>query len=112
VNGGFDMVTFLKTALADAGIIIITFLLFTAVIPGDIRHKIWEKYISSFAKFVVYIFIATVVINLVTALIVYKIRYERYMNIIAPSVQSVLIGFVASCVPRRGFEDKKREELR
>ena len=106
------MVTFIKTALADAGIIIITFLLFTIVISRDIRHKIWEKYISSFAKFVVYIFIATVVINIVTALIVYKIRYERYMNIIAPSVQSVLIGFVASCVPRRGFEDKKQEELR
>lgn len=101
--------TFLKVALVDIGIIIITFLLFSAIIPGDKRHVIWEKYISSFAKFVIYIFIATVIINVGTAYIVYSLQYERYLNIIAPSVQSILIGFVAACVPRRGIGDRREE---
>ncbi|EYE88495.1 membrane protein [Fervidicella metallireducens AeB] len=104
------MWTFLKVALLDAGIVIVTFILFSAIIPGYKRHAIWEKYISSFAKFVIYIFIATVAINILTAVIVYALEYERYLNIIAPSVQSILIGFVASCVPRRGVGDKKEEK--
>jgi hypothetical protein len=103
------MNTFLKVALADLGIIIVTFLFFTAIISGEKRHKIWEKYISAFSKFVIYIFILTIGINILTAVIVYKLQYERYLNIIAPSVQSILIGFVAACVPRRGVGDKKEE---
>lgn len=105
------MNTFLKVALADIGIIIVTFAFFTAIIPGHRRHKIWEKYISAFSKFVIYVFILTIAINIITAVIVYRLQYERYLNIIAPSVQSILIGFIAACVPRRGVGDKK-EELR
>jgi hypothetical protein len=103
------MSTFLRVALIDIGVIIASFIIFSAAIPGYKRHIIWEKYISSFAKFVIYIFIATVLINILTFAIVYALRYERYLNIIAPTVQSVLIGFVASCVPRRGVGDKKEE---
>ncbi len=106
------MYTFFKVALVDIGIIILTFGLFSAIIPGRARHTIWEKYISAFSKFVVYIFILTVVINILTAVIVYALQYERYLNIIAPSVQSILIGFVASCVPRRGVGDRKEERVR
>lgn len=106
------MYTFFKVALVDIGIIILTFGLFSAIIPGRARHTIWEKYISAFSKFVVYIFILTVVINILTAVIVYALQYERYLNIIAPSVQSILIGFVASCVPRRGVGDRKEERAR
>lgn len=106
------MYTFIKVALADIGIIIITFAIFTAIIPGNKRHVIWEKYISAFSKFVIYIFILTALVNILTAVIVYYLRYERYMNIIAPSVQSILIGFVAACVPRRGVGDKKEEKVR
>lgn len=105
------MYTFIKVALADIGIIIVTFVIFTALIPGDKRHRIWEKYISGFSKFVVYVFILSIAINIITAVIVYKFQYERYMNIIAPSVQSVLIGFIAACVPRRGVGDNKEEEI-
>lgn len=105
------MKTFLKVALADIGIIIVTFALFTAILPGSWRHKVWEKYISGFSKFVVYAFILTIAINIITAVIVYRLQYERYLNIIAPSVQSILIGFIAACVPRRGVGDK-REEIR
>lgn len=103
------MNNFLKYALVDVGIIIVSFVLFSAIISGSRRHRIWEKYISAFSKFVIYIFIITVVINILTAVIVYKLRYERYLNIIAPSVQSVLIGFVAACVPRRGVGDEGEE---
>lgn len=92
---------------ADIAVVIAAFLIFSAVIPGGKRHQIWEKYISSFAKFVIYIFIATAVINALTAYIVYALRYEKYLNIISPFVQSILIGFVASCVPRRGVKERK-----
>lgn len=98
-----------KIGLADIGIIIVTFLLFSAIIPGRKRHTIWEKHISSFAKFVIYIFIASLAINVLTAVIVYALQYQRYMNFIVTGVQSILIGFVAACVPRRGVGDNKEE---
>lgn len=103
------MNTFIKVAFADIGIIIVTFVFFTAIIPGNKRHSIWEKYISAFSKFVIYVFILTIAINILTAVVVYRLRYERYLNIIAPSVQSILIGFIAACVPRRGVGDNKEE---
>jgi magnesium-transporting ATPase (P-type) len=92
---------------ADIAIVIISFLIFSALIPGSKRHVIWEKYISSFAKFVIYVFIATAAINALTAYIVYALRYEKYLNIIAPFIQSILIGFIAACVPRRGINEKR-----
>lgn len=106
------MSTFFRVALLDLGIIIITFIFFSAIISGEKRHMIWEKYISSFAKFVIYIFIATLIINVLTAYIAYRLNYEQYLNIIAPTVQSFLIGFVAACVPRRGVGDHTPEEAK
>lgn len=106
------MYTFMKVAIVDIIIIIISFGIFSAIIPGSKRHIIWEKYISAFSKFVIYIFVLTAAINIATAFIVYALRYERYLNIIAPSVQSILIGFVAACVPRRGVGDRKEEKVR
>jgi hypothetical protein len=103
------MSTLLKYLLVDVAIIIVSFGLFTALIPGRARHNIWEKYISAFSKFIIYIFIATIAINVITVLIVYALRSEHYLNIIAPAVQSVLVGFVAACVPRRGVEDNNQE---
>lgn len=99
----------LKFALLDLVIFIVSFAIFSALISGNKRHIIWEKYISSFAKFVIYIFILALAINILTAVIVYALRYERYLNMIAPAVQAVLIGFVAACVPRRGVGDKREE---
>ncbi|WP_342455571.1 hypothetical protein [Caloramator sp. Dgby_cultured_2] len=56
-------------------------------------------------------FLVTVIINVITALIVYSLRYQKYLNYIAPAVQSVLIGFIASCVPRRGVEEKSLKPI-
>lgn len=99
---------FFIVAVADVIIILISFMIFSALISGEKRHRIWEKYISSFSRFVIYIFAVTIFVNVVTAIIVYSLRYQRYLNIIAPSVQSIVIGFIASCVPRRGVEHKNR----
>lgn len=104
------MKAFPIVAIADVIIIIVSFALFSALISGEKRHRIWEKYISSFSRFVIYIFIITIAVNVITALIVYALRYERYLNIIAPAVQSIIIGFVASCVPRRGVEHNKGKD--
>lgn len=101
------MPNFLKLILAEIAVVLISFALFSGIIPRVTRHRIWEKYVSSFAKFVVYIFIVSVAITAITAFIVYRLRLERYFNVIAALVQSVLIGFVASCVPRRGVGDKE-----
>ncbi|MCX7885270.1 MAG: hypothetical protein N2448_09630 [Caloramator sp.] len=104
------MKAFPIVVIVDILIIIISFGIFSALISGEKRHRIWEKYISSFSKFVIYIFIVTISVNVITALIVYALRYEKYLNIIAPAIQSIIIGFVASCVPRRGVEHNKSSD--
>ena len=104
------MPNFLKLILAEIAVVFISFAFFSFIIPGDKRHKIWEKYISSFAKFVIYIFIIALAVTGITALIVYALRLERYLNVIAALVQSFVIGFILSCVPRRGAGDKKKEK--
>lgn len=96
-------------ALANIGIVIVSFFIFSFILSGAWRHKIWENYISSFAKFVVYIFLISLIINVLTAWAVYSFRLERYVNVILPMVQSILIGFVAACVPRRGVSHKSQE---
>ncbi|WDC85455.1 hypothetical protein PL321_09100 [Caloramator sp. mosi_1] len=100
----------LLIALANIGIVIVTFFIFSFIFSGEWRHKIWEKYISSFAKFVVYIFIVSLIINIITAWAVYALQLDRYINVIVPMVQSIIIGFVAACVPRRGVEYKRYSE--
>ncbi|WP_139905956.1 hypothetical protein [Clostridium thermarum] len=101
------MVNFLISAAVNAVLILIFFFVFKAVISGPTRHRIYEKFMSSFAKFVVYIFIGSVVITGGTALILYKTNYVAYINIVAPALVSVLVGFVASTVPVKGAGDEK-----
>jgi hypothetical protein len=101
------MVNFLISAAINAVLILIFFFVFKAVISGPTRHRIYEKFMSSFAKFVVYIFIGSVVITGGTALILYKTNYVAYINIAAPALVSILVGFVASTVPVKGVGDEK-----
>jgi hypothetical protein len=101
------MLNFLISAVVDIIIILISFFLFKAIISGPTRHRLYENFMSSFAKFVIYIFIAAVVINAVTALIFYRTRYVAYINIVAPAIVSILVGFIASTVPTRGTGDEK-----
>lgn len=94
--------------IAEIAVVFISFLIFSAVIPGDKRHKVWEKFISSLSTFVIYVFIISAATTAITAYVVYTMRRERYLNSIAAIVQSVFVGFVVSCVPRRGAGDKKK----
>lgn len=105
------MRNFLITAVLDIILILISYYLFRVVISGPTRHKIYEKYLSSFAKFVIYIFIASALITGISALILYKTRYVVYLNVIAPSLVSILVGFIISLVPTRGAGDNKEKKV-
>lgn len=101
------MINFLISAAANGILILIFFFIFKAIISGPARHRIYEKIMSSFAKFVIYIFIASLAITGITTYILRRTRNMAYINIIAPAIVSVLVGFVASTVPAKGAEDKK-----
>ncbi len=101
------MLNFIISSAVDLVLILISFFMFKKIISGPTRHRLYEKFMSSFAKFIVYIFIAAVVITGGTALILYKTRYVSYMNIAAPALVSILVGFVASTVPVKGTGDEK-----
>ncbi|WP_138203368.1 hypothetical protein [Haloimpatiens lingqiaonensis] len=103
------MKNFLISALWDIILILVSYGIFRVVISGPTRHKLYEKFLSSFAKFVIYLFVATAVITGLTALILYKTRYIVYLNIVASALVSILVGFVMSTVPTRGIGDKKEE---
>jgi hypothetical protein len=102
------MKNFFISAAINIVIILISFFLFKYIISGPIRHKLYEKMMSSFAKFVIYIFSAAVIINVITALIFYRTRYVAYINIISPAIVSILVGFIASTVPTKGVGDEKK----
>nr|WP_207755347.1 hypothetical protein [Clostridium pascui] len=89
--------------------IFISYFLFKKLISGPTRHKIYEKIFSSFAKFVILIFIITVAITGISALVLYKTRFIAYINVIAPALVSILVGFVMSLVPTRGIGDKEKK---
>lgn len=101
------MKNFLISAVVDIILIFISYFLFKNIISGPTRHRLYEKFFGSFAKFVIYTFIATVIITGVTALILYRTWYIAYINILAPALVSILVGFLMSTVPTRGAEDKK-----
>lgn len=105
------MRNFIISAGMDLVLILISYFLFRSIISGPTRHKFYEKFVSSFAKFVIYIFVASILITGVTALIVYRTRYIAYINIIAPAIVSILIGFIISVVPTRGAGDNKDKSL-
>ncbi|MFD3155529.1 hypothetical protein ACFIJ5_01405 [Haloimpatiens sp. FM7330] len=104
------MKNFFVSAFVNIILILISYGIFRKVISGPTRHKLYEKFLNSFAKFIIYIFIATTLITGLTALILYKTRYIVYLNIIAPALVSILVGFVMSTVPTRGSGDKKKNK--
>lgn len=93
------------SASVDVILIFISYFLFKNILSGPTRHKIYEKLFSSFAKFVIYVFIITIGINTVIAVSLYRTSYIAYINIIAPAVVSILVGFLMSTVPTRGTGD-------
>ena len=101
---------FLITAGLDIILILVSYFIFRSIISGPTRHRLYEKFLSSFAKFVIYIFIVTVAITCISALILYKTRYIAYINVVAPSLVSILVGFIVSTVPTRGMGDEKKRE--
>lgn len=73
--------------------------------PQDINYT--KNFFSSFAKFVIYIFIISILITGITAFILYKTSYIAYINIISPALISILVGFLMSTVPTRGEGDNE-----
>ena len=104
------MRNFLIAAAVDIALILISYFIFRGIISGPTRHRLYEKFLSSFAKFVILIFLASLVITGITALVLYKTRYVQYINIVAPALVSILVGFVVSTVPTRGYGDKEKEK--
>ena len=101
------MINFLISAAVDIVIIFASYFLFVHVISGPTRHRLYEKFMSSFAKFVIIIFVASVLVTSLTALFLYKTQYIVYINIAAPALVSIIVGFVMSTVPTRGTGDKE-----
>ncbi|MGH4049916.1 MAG: hypothetical protein ACREVX_00935 [Clostridium sp.] len=102
------MKNFLVSAIVDIVIIFASYFLFRSVISGPTRHRLYEKFMSSFAKYVIIIFVASVLVTSLTALVLYKTQYIVYINILAPALVSILVGFVMSTVPTRGTGDKEK----
>lgn len=102
------MKNFIISALIDLVLIIVFYELFKLILKGPTRHKLYEKFLSSFAKFIIYIFLITVIITGLSALILYRSRYISYLNIIASALVSVFVGFIMSIVPVKGAGDDKK----
>ena len=102
------MKNFLVSAIVDIILIFASYFLFKSIISGPTRHRLYEKFMSSFAKFVIIIFVASTLITSLTALVLYKTQYIVYINVIAPALVSILVGFVMSTVPTRGVGDKEK----
>jgi hypothetical protein len=100
---------FWQIGLLDLAIITVAYLIFRFALSGEWRHNIWEKYVDSFSMFVMILFGVTILINVVTFYILFSLRIKQYVNIIAPAVVSVLVGFVIASVPQRGVEDSKEK---
>lgn len=97
---------FWQIGLLDIAIIAVSYLIFRYSLSGGWRHKVWEKYVDSFSMFVIILFVVTIIINVATFSILYSLQRKEYVNIIAPAIVSVLVGFVIASVPQRGVEDE------
>ena len=98
------MVNFLISALIDLVLIFISYLFFKNILGGPTRHKIYEKFVNSFGKFVLYTFLISLGVTALTAFIMYRTRYLIYLNIVSPAILSIFIGFIMSTVPTKGIE--------
>lgn len=104
------MKNFILSAFMNLILILAAYFIFRSVISGPTRHRLYEKFFSSLAKFIILLFIVSISITGVIALILYKTRYISYINIISPAVLSILVGFLMSTVPTRGTGDEKSKE--
>lgn len=95
---------FWQIALLDAAVIGISYLIFRYALNGEVRHRIWEKYIDSFSVFVIILFLVTVLLDVATFYILYRLDMRQYVNTIATALSSIIIGFVIALVPQRGME--------
>ncbi|GAA0726117.1 hypothetical protein GCM10008905_22270 [Clostridium malenominatum] len=102
------MRNFLISAAVNLVLIIISYIFFKNIISGPTRHRIYEKIFSSFAKFVIYLFIVSVAVTGISALALYKTHYIAYVNVVAPALLSLFVGFIISTVPTRGAGDKEK----
>jgi len=99
---------FWQIALLNLGAIAISYLIFRYTLSGEWRHRIWEKYVDSFAMFVIILFVVTAIVNIGTFYILFRMDLKHYVNIVAPVLSSVIIGFTIASVPQRGVGDRKR----
>lgn len=97
---------FWQIALLDLGVIALSYLIFRYTLSGEWRHHIWEKYVDSFAMFVIILFVVTAVVNVATFYILFSMGLKRYVNIVAPAIASVIVGFTIASVPQRGVGDR------
>ncbi|MCR3760811.1 hypothetical protein [Clostridium felsineum] len=106
------MFNFLFSSALDIVIIFAAYFIFRSTISGPTRHRIYEKFIDSFGKFVIYIFAVSLAITGIAAYVMYRTRFVSYLNIVAPALVSIFIGFVISLVPTRGVEDGDKKDNR
>lgn len=104
------MRNFIISAIFNIVLIAVSYYFFRAIISGPTRHRLYEKFLSSFAKFVILIFIISLGITVLTALILYKTRFIPYLNVVAPAIVSIFVGFVMSTVPTRGTGDEEKHK--
>jgi uncharacterized membrane protein HdeD (DUF308 family) len=101
---------FWQIALLDLIVIAVSYFIFRYSLSGEWRHKVWEKYVDSFSVFIIILFVVTASINIITFVILNYLRMKQYVNIIAPAVVSIMVGFILASVPHRGIEDSKAED--
>ncbi len=104
------MKNFIISAFADLILILAAYFIFRSVISGPTRHRLYEKFFSSMSRFIIVLFIVSISVTGIIALILYKTRYISYINIISPGVLSILVGFLMSTVPTRGAGDEKSRQ--
>ncbi|KPU42828.1 hypothetical protein OXPF_35920 [Oxobacter pfennigii] len=102
---------FWQLGLLYLAVIAISYLIFRYTLSGEWRHNIWEKYVHSFSMFVMILFVVTAAVNIGTYLILFRMGYKHYVNIVAPALASVIIGFTIASVPQRGVGDKSTGKI-
>lgn len=102
------MKNFLISSVVNLALISMSYFVFKSILSGPTRHKLYEVLLGSMSRYVIYVFLATVVVTGLTALVLYKTRYISYINIVAPALLSLLIGFLMCTVPTRGEGDNKK----
>ena len=98
---------FWRIALLDLVVIAISYLIFRYSLSGEWRHRVWEKYVDSFSIFIMIVFVVTASINILTFVILSYLRLKLYVNIVAPALVSIIVGFILASVPQRGVDDSK-----